>query len=395
MTYFAKHVYRLIGCLEVLVLLNLTGMGAAQPSTRPTSAPRRYSLGGLLNNTPDEWFATAEGQRVMDNLVAWQTPFGGWWKAYAIGSEPDRGPTTDPAAGGFDRPNDTGEIWHQTATIDNGATYHEIRILAKAYRITQKDLYRDSSLRGIKYLLDAQYANGGWPQRFPLQDNYGRHITFNDLAMLQVMNVMRDAGQRQGDFSFIDEALAQRAQQAFDRGIDCMLKCQIRVKGKLTGWCAQHDEVTLAPAGARTYELPSISGGAETARNALLLMSLPNPDERVKQAVQGVVTWYATSRIKGYRYTTVSDPSVRGGRDRRLVEDPGNPGPWARFYEIETNRPMFVGRDGVKRWKLSEIEAERRNGYAYAGNWGQAVLDAYPKWAEANGLPTTLPASGD
>ena len=54
---------------------------------------------------------------------------------------------------------------------------------------------------------------------------------------------------------------------------------------------------------------------------------------------------------------------------------------------------MFVGRDGVKKWKLSEIEEERRNGYGWAGNWGEQVLNAYPEWAKKNGLPTTLPSN--
>src|SRR4029450_13261122 len=113
------------------------------------------------------------------------------------------------AAGGADRANDTGNVWHETATIDNGATYHEIRILSKAYRVTQKTLYHESAERGIKYLLEAQYPNGGWPQRFPLQDNYGRHITFNDLAMLQVMNLMRDVASRQGGLAYCVETLGR------------------------------------------------------------------------------------------------------------------------------------------------------------------------------------------
>ena len=32
------------------------------------------------------------------------------------------------------------------------------------------------------------------------------------------------------------------------------------VNGRRTVWCAQHDETTLRPAGARTYEHASLSG---------------------------------------------------------------------------------------------------------------------------------------
>ena len=54
---------------------------------------------------------------------------------------------------------------------------------------------------------------------------------------------------------------------------------------------------------------------------------------------------------------------------------------WARFYEIGTNRPMFVGRDGVIRERLADIEHERRVGYSYLGSWPRELLEVrYPAW---------------
>ena len=54
---------------------------------------------------------------------------------------------------------------------------------------------------------------------------------------------------------------------------------------------------------------------------------------------------------------------------------------WARFYEIETNQPIFSGRDGVKKYSLAEIEYERRNGYAWLGYWPETLLAKdYPAW---------------
>ena len=52
----------------------------------------------------------------------------------------------------------------------------------------------------------------------------------------------------------------------------------------------------------------------------------------------------------------------------------------ARFYEIGIDRPFFCGRDGVKKYALAEIEAERRNGYAWYGDWGRRVLERYTRW---------------
>jgi hypothetical protein len=42
-----------------------------------------------------------------------------------------------------------------------------------------------------------------------------------------------------------------------------------------------------------------------------------------------------------------------------------------------------VGRDGVKKATLAEIENERRAGYAYAGTWAAKLLaKEYPKWQQ-------------
>ena len=52
-----------------------------------------------------------------------------------------------------------------------------------------------------------------------------------------------------------------------------------------------------------------------------------------------------------------------------MVADPTAEPLWARFYEIGTNRPMFVGRDGIIHDHLADIEQERRLGYAWLGDW--------------------------
>ena len=64
-----------------------------------------------------------------------------------------------------------------------------------------------------------------------------------------------------------------------------------------------------------------------------------------------------------------------------MVADPSAPPLWARFYELGTNRPMFCGRDGVKRYSLAEIEYERRNGYSwYTDSPAELLQKDYPAW---------------
>jgi pectinesterase len=53
---------------------------------------------------------------------------------------------------------------------------------------------------------------------------------------------------------------------------------------------------------------------------------------------------------------------------------------WARFYELENNRPFFCDRDGIKKYTLAEIGYERRNGYSWYSDSPQKILDKYPEW---------------
>ena len=54
-------------------------------------------------------------------------------------------------------------------TIDNGATHGQIQYLARIHHATRDEKYADAARRGIQYLLDAQYASGGWPMIYPLR----------------------------------------------------------------------------------------------------------------------------------------------------------------------------------------------------------------------------------
>jgi pectinesterase len=325
-----------------------------------------------LTDKPDAWFTSPEGKRILDNVLSWQNPVGGWWKAYDANTPRPAEPIPDNSG------------WHSTSTFDNRATYSELRLLARAFRVTQDARYRDAFLRGMKFVFDAQYPNGGWPQRFPLEDNYGRHITFNDGAMTEVMQLLKDIADERPDFAWCEPDLRGRARAAFERGVKCIVDAQIKVNGRLTAWCQQHDERTLAPTGARKYELPSIAG-AESAGILHVLMEVEQPSDEVRRSIRAGAAWFESAKITGKRFVRKRDPSLPKGRDRVIVDDPAAEPMWARFYDIDTNRPFFCGRDGVKKWTLAEVEPERRNGYAWYGGWGAEVAKEYAKWAAKYG----------
>ena len=108
--------------------------------------------------------------------------------------------------------------------------------------------------------MKAQYDNGGWPQYFPDFSSYRSEITYNDNAMINVLNVLNDVVRKKNDMDLVSASYADRCRDAVKKGIKCILKTQVLQKGKPTAWCAQYDARTLKPATARTYELPSLSG---------------------------------------------------------------------------------------------------------------------------------------
>jgi pectate lyase len=321
---------------------------------RPKHQPRNQWAD--FSKQPDDWYRSQEGILIATNILSWQSPQGSWPKNISTTREPF---TSDPNT--------------LQGTFDNNATTEEIRFLARAFRATKNKRYKQAVLKGIDHILKAQYPTGGWPQFYPPDKSYPRYITFNDNAMVRLMKLLRDVAASQ-DFAFLDHGRRKAAKESFDRGIQCILKCQVVVSGKPTVWCAQHDELDYSPRPARTYELVSLSG-SESVGILELLMSLDSPGPAVIRAVKAGNEWFESSKITGIRI-------VRTGGDSVVEKDPNAPPLWARFYEIETNRPIFSGRDGVKKYSLAEIELERRRGYAWYGEWGNRVAEGYAKWKE-------------
>ena len=303
---------------------------------------------------PESWFRSDEGQKTLENILSWQTEHGDWPKNRDTTSRPFSGKGKKPAG-----------------IFDNGATTGELRVLARAFRTTDDTRYEKAFLAGFDHVLNAQYPNGGWPQFYPLSKGYPRHITFNDGTMIRLMEFLRDAATG-NDYAFLDKDRCDRAANALDRGIDCIVKCQVTVDGTPTVWCAQHNVETLAPAQARSYEHPSLSG-AESAGILRFLMSLDEPPSEVIRAVKAGATWFDSAKIEGYRYKkSKTEPALTKNSKASPL--------WARFYEIESNRPIFSDRDGIVKYDIEEIGSERRGGYTWYGNWGEGILKTFAKW---------------
>ena len=265
------------------------------------------------------------------------------------------------------------------ATIDDQSTTREIKGLASAYKTTQNPIYLKAVEKGIIYLLTAQNLAGGWGQFYPDSSGYRKHITYNDNAMIDVMWVLKYTAHCTNDFEKIDKLLVEKAKIALAKGINCILKTQVIQNGKLTAWCAQHDRQTLKPAKARMFELPSLSGN-ESVGIIRFLMGIEKPSPEIKNVINQAILWFENAKIVGIRIKNIPDASQLKGKDRIVVEDPSST-VWARFYDLETNKPFFAGRNSVPKNTLAEIENERRVGYAYYGTWAKNLLEKeYPIW---------------
>ena len=342
-------------------------------TTQGSDAFGAIRWGGAVLRQQPQWYNSVEARAVADSVIQYQSPQGGWPKSTDLAKLP-RTPDDIPPPG-HGRAN----------SLDNEATTLPMAFLARVAHATGEAKYRDSFLRGVDYLLAAQYPNGGWPQFWPRRDGYYSRITYNDGAMIRAMTVLRDVAGGQPPYDFVDAPRREKVADAVARGIDCILKTQIKQDGRRTAWCAQHDEKTLEPAWARVYEPPSLSG-AESVGIVRFLMSIEKPTPEIAAAIEGAVAWFRSVAMKGVRLESIRRDD--GRRERWLVSDPDAPPLWARFYELGTNRPLYLDRDSVFRYDFSEISYERRSGYAYHGTWAASLLaNEYPAWRRKHKLP--------
>lgn len=324
---------------------------------------------------PAPWYATADARQIAENILVHERDSGGWSKS--------ADPTLPLTAA--DGPRLAQERAWENGTIDNGATWREIRFLARVHSAQPDRRYLAALLRGLDWLRAMQYPNGGFPQYWPHPQGYQRRITFNDDAMGNVLRLLRDGARGEDEFAWINRTRRRACAEAVARGIGCILRCQVSVRGQKTVWCAQHDETTFAPAAARRYELPSLSGG-ESVGIARFLMEETAPSPGVRAAIEAAIAWFQASALTGLRVVQKPQPGAPKGYDVAVVGDPGAPPLWARFYEIETNRPFFCGRDGKKKYALQEIEIERRTGYRWYVTEPAALLEKdYPAWRRNQG----------
>lgn len=314
------------------------------------------------------YYASPEAQTLADAVSSFQSPSGGWSKhtGYSKGrrrpgmqwssqSEPDKPP-------------------HYLATFDNRATTEEMRFLAAVWQATRREDCKDAFVKGLKFILAAQYPNGGWPQVYPLEGDYHDDITFNDGAMPRILELLQAIAQNPRDYEFIAAPLREQAAAALAAGIRCVLKTQVVQDGRPTAWCSQHDALTLQPAAARKME-PATLSGLESADVLGFLMTIQQRQPEVVTAIEGGLAWLDRVKITGL---------TKANRDGKTTYEPDPASTkiyWARFYDLKTGKPVFPGRDGVVYESFAAMAAHNKLGYDYYSTQPGSILkNGQKKW---------------
>ncbi|WP_313552638.1 pectate lyase [Brevundimonas sp.] len=353
--------------------------GATPPPPPKAVGPAHYNM---PLDRPADWYGTAEARAIADAIVSFQTPAGGWSKNQdrSIARLPGQrfsndAETMEQNPANFDAPGD--RFWTFVGTLDNEATWSEMRFLAKvAAHASGKegDGWRASVIKGVRYLLDAQYPNGGWPQIWPLEGGFHDSITFNDNAVANAAMLLRDVAHGAEGFDFVPAELETQAAEATQKAIDVTLAAQVRRGDQLLGWAQQVEPLRLVPTSARNYEPRSIANG-ETTDILIFLMGEQNPSPEVQAAVRGGVGWLQSVRVYDKSFEMTDD-------GRKLIDKPGAGPLWSRNYDLVTGRPIFGDKDQTIHDDVNEISVGRRNGYSWWISSPQKALDVYARWAE-------------
>jgi PelA/Pel-15E family pectate lyase len=322
-------------------------------------------------------YAPEQVREIATNLLLFQRANGGWVKDYdmqAVLNDEQKKQIQDTRA-------------KADTSFDNHTTPPQVEYLARAFTQLGEPAWREACERGLDFMMAAQYPNGGFPQRWPGTKGIAARITFNDGVMMSIMGVLRDAAEKAPHFAWLDEPRRVRCVAAVARGVDCLLRSQIRVEGRPTGWGQQHDEKTLETVGARTFEMPCTSP-ADTTEIVRFLMETKSPTPDVVAAIEGAVAWLKAAQLSGIRVERVPAPKEEFFRhtaefDVVVVADPKAAPLWARMVEVGSNRPIFASRDGIKRYSLAEVDRERRTGSGWYGNWPLRLIEReYPAWTK-------------
>jgi PelA/Pel-15E family pectate lyase len=314
------------------------GEGKASPTTVWVQPPGTPSVGGAYLNayeaTGDPYYLEAAKETAMA-LVRGQLLSGGW--DYRIEFDPE-----DRKRYAY-RVDGSEGAKRNTTTLDDNTTQAALRYLMRVDRALD---FKDEAIHGaveyaLENLLEAQYPNGAWPQRFskppdpslyPIKKasypeswsreyeeiDYKGYYTFNDNTISDMVETMLEAGEVYGDSKYTESA---------KKAGEFILLAQM--PDPQPGWAQQYD-TEMRPAWARKFEPPAISGGeSRGVLQTLMVLYEATGDGKFLEPIPRALEYYRNSRLP------------EGGL--------------ARFYELETNKPLFFTKEYVLTYDDSDM----------------------------------------
>lgn len=219
------------------------------------------------------------------------------------------------------------------SSLDDGQTQSAIQLLVQLDDAMeqQHQAIHEAATVALEALLAAQFPNGGFPQvwtgpvdprpvlpaNYPDYDwrtegrikNYWDMYTLNDNVTGNVADVLMDAYQVYGD---------EKYRTALEKLGDFLLLAQM--PQPQPGWAQQYN-VVMQPIWARKFEPPGVSGDeTQEVIETLLAIAHFTGDRRYLTPIPAALAWLQRSRLA----------------DGRL----------ARYYELITNRPLYMSRRG-------------------------------------------------
>ena len=330
-----------------------------------TPETKNYHWVAIEPNFEPEFYHTKEAIRIGDNLLLFQSSYGGWNKNIHV----------DADFNIFEKLYILcDKSLHEMPTIDNSATTTEIDYLSKLYNATHQKKYKKAVIKGIKYLLKMQNAKGGFPQAFPLvQHEYQKYITYNDRANINVMTLFYKIINNNQQYKFVGKHLKEKIKESFRKGLDCLLKTQLPGGA----WASQYNHETLEPARARIYELAAIDS-RETANILLFLMDLKDQPEDVLHRIEKGIQWLDEHKITDFEMVRYINDD--GEQDIKIAECHNCPPMWARMYDVSTDIPLFSDRSGKIFTDMNDVSYERRIHYEWYVFDGNIALEKYQVW---------------
>ena len=231
-------------------------------------------------------------------------------------------------------------------TFDDNISQGALTFLMKLDEVVDESWLTESIDLALAHLMESQFDNGAWPQWYPLRGGYHDYYTFNDNTINDCLRVMLLAHKHYGR----EDCLASAKLCG-----DFFIASQIAAPQ--SGWAQQYSH-DMKPAWARSFEPIGVCS-AVTARNIrwLINLYLATNEEKYLEPITKAIAWL----------------------DRSTIGD----NTWARFYELETNRPIYGDRDSKVHYDINEISEERRKGYGWQGGFGvQGAKNEYRKLQE-------------